>query len=150
VSAQTLIAECEKYGVTVHLDGGALKLRGAPAAVKAAANRLRPHKAAIVVYLGTHPTAVKIKQSDTDLLDRFILDDCANDPEPELINRINNITFRLVTMNGWEFSEAMTAAAVWVVNNPRHHDEEHFIDVMNLWKFVRSPIISSHAKNKTE
>lgn len=69
-----------------------------------------------------------------ELLARFQLHDCEDVPEFALISRINNICYRLVTVNGREFEEAMTAAAVWVVNNPEHPDERHFIDVLALYR----------------
>jgi hypothetical protein len=47
----SLIEECKKSGVSVALSHGALKLVGAPNAVRIAANRLRPFKSAIVKHL---------------------------------------------------------------------------------------------------
>jgi hypothetical protein len=51
MSLQTLIDQCELSGVVMRLEDGAIKLRGAPDAVKSAADRLRPHKAALLEYL---------------------------------------------------------------------------------------------------
>jgi hypothetical protein len=47
----SLINECRRNGVRIDLDGGALKLVGAPNAVRIAVNRLRPFKSAIVKHL---------------------------------------------------------------------------------------------------
>ena len=46
MTPQSLIAECHQAGVSIRLVDGALKLKGAPEAVKAVADRLRPHSAA--------------------------------------------------------------------------------------------------------
>lgn len=51
MTPQGLIEECQRSGVLVQLDGGALKLRGAPDAVQCAANKLLPHKPEIIQYL---------------------------------------------------------------------------------------------------
>ena len=51
MSPQVLIEECQRAGVLVHLEGGALKLRGAPDVVQLAANKLRPHKPELIQYL---------------------------------------------------------------------------------------------------
>lgn len=50
------------------------------------------------------------------------------------LKRANNITWRLITAHGFQFHEAMMAAAQWVVDNPPHHDEAAFVDVMALFK----------------
>lgn len=50
MTPQGLIDECRLSGVLVHLDGGKLKLKGSPDAVRIAANRLRPFKTEIVRY----------------------------------------------------------------------------------------------------
>jgi hypothetical protein len=82
----------------------------------------------------TPVTPVTPQIERNELLAQFRLDLCANDPEPEAIARVNNIAYSLITVNGWKFPEAMTAAAVWVANNPMHADEHLFIDVMALWR----------------
>lgn len=51
MSIQNILADCQKSGVAIQLIGGALKLRGEPGAVQAAASKLRPHKAAVLEYL---------------------------------------------------------------------------------------------------
>ena len=55
MTAKILIDECVQSGVVVLLDAGKLKLRGAPDAVKAAADRLRPYKTELLAYLATQP-----------------------------------------------------------------------------------------------
>lgn len=66
MSPQGLIDECQRAGVLVHLEGGALKLRGSPDAVQLAANKLRPHKPELIQYLlgaasGPEPTAPSLE-----------------------------------------------------------------------------------------
>lgn len=51
MTPQRLIEECQRSGVMIHLDGGTLKLRGAPDAVQLAANKLLPHKPELIHYL---------------------------------------------------------------------------------------------------
>lgn len=121
MTPEALIRECRRSGVMIDLDGDSLKLVGANEAVKAAADLLRPFKSAIVAYL-------------TDLLSQFRFDLVEMDVAPEELRRVNNICYRLVHVGGWQFDEAMTAAATWVINNPPHNDEKAFIDVLNLWK----------------
>ena len=50
MTPQRLISDCRLQGVSVYLDGGKIKLRGDPDAVRVAADRLRPFKAAIMQY----------------------------------------------------------------------------------------------------
>lgn len=50
MTPQSLINECRLSGVLIHLDGGNLKLKGTPEAVRVAADRLRPFKTEIVRY----------------------------------------------------------------------------------------------------
>ena len=47
----SLVNECRKTGVLVALNGGSLKLDGSPAAVRIAADRLRPFKVEVLRYL---------------------------------------------------------------------------------------------------
>lgn len=54
MSPQNLMNECRLAGVLVHLDGGNLKLKGTPEAVRIAADRMRPHKAKLIEYLAAH------------------------------------------------------------------------------------------------
>jgi hypothetical protein len=53
------------------------------------------------------------------------------------LHRVNNIAWRLMTTRGYLFDEAITAAALWVSDNPAHADETTFIDVMALFKEIR-------------
>lgn len=48
---EQLISECRQSGIFIRIDGDAIKLRGDAQAVKAAALRLRPHKAELFEYL---------------------------------------------------------------------------------------------------
>lgn len=125
MTPQSLIEECRKSGVTIRLDGGLLKLKGAPDAVRIAAERLKPHKPAIV----THITET-LAQFRFDLVGQEIE---AGYPVEEL-RRVNNIAWRLITARGFQFQEAITTAAQWVVDHPPHADEAAFIDVMELFK----------------
>jgi hypothetical protein len=125
VNPQSLINECRLAGVLVNLDGGVLKLKGAPDAVRIAADRLRPFKAEIVRYqMGL------MAPFQFDLMDQDI---AAGNTADEL-RRVNNITWRLVTAKGFTFCEAIKAAAEWVGENEQHQDEAAFVDVLALFK----------------
>lgn len=52
----------------------------------------------------------------------------------DLLRRVNNIAWRLITTRGYPFNEAIKAAALWVADNPPHADEAAFVDVMALFK----------------
>jgi hypothetical protein len=68
MNAQRLIAECERAGVSIHLVDGSLKLRGNTAAVNVAVDRLRPHKAELLVYLrACAPKPASIRELRTQL-----------------------------------------------------------------------------------
>lgn len=125
MTPQSLIEECRKSGVTIRLEGEILKLKGSPEAVRIAAERLKPHKPAIV----THITET-LAQFRFDLVEQAIEE---GHPAEEL-RRVNNIAWRLITARGYQFQEAITTAAQWVVDNPPHADEAAFIDVMELFK----------------
>ena len=49
------------------------------------------------------------------------------------LHRVNNITWRLMTVNGVMFDEAIKAAAEWIIGNEQHQDEAEFIDVLALY-----------------
>lgn len=121
MTPEILIDKCRESGVLIDLDGDGLKLSGEPDAVRAAAEHLRPFKQIIVEHL-------------TDMLSQFRFDLVEKDIDPDELRRVNNICYRLVHVCGWQFEEAMTAAATWAINNPPHPDEKDFIDVLNLWK----------------
>lgn len=55
MTPQILINECRLAGILVCLDGNVLKLKGAPDALRVAADRLRPFKKEIVHYLMALP-----------------------------------------------------------------------------------------------
>lgn len=55
MSPQTLIEDCSAAGVSVHLVGDTLKLRGAPDAVNAVAEVVRANKAALLAHLAAAP-----------------------------------------------------------------------------------------------
>ncbi|WP_426192570.1 hypothetical protein [Massilia sp. DWR3-1-1] len=55
MSPQTLIDDCSAAGVSVHLVGATLKLRGSPNAVNAVAEAVRANKAALLAYLSAAP-----------------------------------------------------------------------------------------------
>ncbi len=52
----------------------------------------------------------------------------------DLLRRVNNIAWRLITTRGYPFNEAIKAAALWVADNPPHADEAAFVDVMAMFK----------------
>jgi hypothetical protein len=84
VTPQSLINECRLAGVLVNLDGGVLKLKGAPDAVRIAADRLRPFKAEIVRYqMDLMATPV------TDLARGFMDDDGVTLAEAEALAAIS-------------------------------------------------------------
>lgn len=71
MNMQMLIDDCAVAGVSVHMIGGALKLRGAPDAVQAAAVRLLPHKAALLEHLATlNPVDLVAEFMEVDGLSR--------------------------------------------------------------------------------
>ena len=53
MSPQVLMDNCSAAGVSVHLVGGALKLRGTAEAVRAVTERVRAHKAALLAHLSS-------------------------------------------------------------------------------------------------
>lgn len=79
--------------------------------------------------------AHEVDIADVSALFRFDLvqaDINAGYPADEL-RRVNNLTWRLMTTKGFEFVEALTAAAEWVAFNPPHSDEKTFVDVQLLF-----------------
>ena len=114
----SLLTECRDAGVSVRLEGDVLKLRGTPEAVAAAKVRLKPHKAEIIRHM----------------LGQFCLDDCAADPEPELIDRINNMAWEFMQHDGMEFDEAIRTAAEIVATCAAAVCEASYKDVQALWK----------------
>lgn len=118
MSAAALLKQCRDAGVTVRLEGGLLKLRGAPDAVAVAKVRLKPHKPEIIRHL----------------LDQFRLDDCAGDPEPELIARINRMAFELMQHDGIAFDDAIRVAAEIALKCVVADCEAAYADVQALWR----------------
>ena len=48
------------------------------------------------------------------------------------LRRTINVVWRLITIEGWDFDTAATAAAEWVVAQPVHSDELFFADVLTF------------------
>lgn len=81
MSPQTLIDDCSAAGVSVHLVGGTLKLRGSPDAVNAVAEVVRANKAALLAYLSAAPAV--------DLVTEFMTVDGMTRDEAEAMATIS-------------------------------------------------------------
>lgn len=53
MNLEQLISECRRSGISIRIDGDKIKLRGDSLVLKAAADRLRPHKTELLNYLAT-------------------------------------------------------------------------------------------------
>ena len=118
----SLLTECRDAGVSIRLEGDVLKLRGTPEAVAAAKVRLKPHKAEIIRHM----------------LGQFCIDDCAADPEPELIDRINNMAWEFMQHDGMTFETAIKTAAEIVVHGTVTECEAAYTNVRELWHRIKS------------
>ena len=118
----SLLTECRDAGVSIRLEGDVLKLRGTPEAVAAAKVRLKPHKAEIIRHM----------------LGQFCLDDCADDPEPELIDRINNMAWEFMQHDGMAFDQAIKSAAEIVVQCAVVNCEASYASVRELWQRLKT------------
>lgn len=77
--------------------------------------------------------------SDSDLhkmLSLFCLDDCAIDPEPGLIDRLNRMAFEFMQHDGISFEAAIKTAADIVVKCGAAVCEASYLDVQALWKRI--------------
>lgn len=62
MTPQAVISECFDVGVSVHLNGNSIRLRGAPDAVKTVSDVIRQHNAAVIEYLTTTGTADLVRE----------------------------------------------------------------------------------------
>lgn len=135
MNLQALIAECRKHGVSICLDeAGSIVLKGNSSAVHAAAERLRPHRKDILIYLKS-TSALHMQctseAAQLQLAEKLMVNHSA-DGYTDDERRCNNIAFHLTVIKGWTLDEALVAAASWVVSNPEHTDEVMFVDIRNL------------------
>lgn len=71
MSPQLVMDSCSAAGVSVHLVGGSLKLRGTAEAVQAVTERVRAHKAALLAHLsGDAPIDLVAEFMEVDGLSR--------------------------------------------------------------------------------
>lgn len=134
MSAAIALAEVRAAGVSVRLKGNVLKLRGRPEAVSVAKVRLKPYKAEIIRHL----------------LSQFQLDRCHDDPELELIDRINNMAFEFMQHDAMTFETAIKAAAEIVSQCAIATCEASYEDVRELWKRVCSIEKIDNAKSSAD
>lgn len=81
MTPQNLIDNCKAAGVSVHLAGGAIKLRGTAEAVQAVADKVRANKPALLSYLTFGP--------DIDLVAEFMEVDGLTRAEAEAMAAIS-------------------------------------------------------------
>lgn len=130
MTPQKLLAQCQQSGVTVCLNGEKLKLKGESESVNAAAEILRPHKAAIIRHL-----------SETTLrqLEQFDFEAVESDPEDrEAVTRVNNMAWEFMEADGMAFADAIKLAAEIVVNGHVAQCEAAYTDVLALWRRLKA------------
>jgi hypothetical protein len=62
MTPQAVISECSSAGVSIHLNGNSIRLRGTPDAVKIVSDVIRQHKAALIEHLATAGTADLVRE----------------------------------------------------------------------------------------
>ncbi len=127
MTPENLIDECRKSGVLIDLAGDGLKLRGAPDAVQAAANRLRPHKPLIVEYL-------RLRQFQLDQ----VKEDIADGYPADELTRVNNMAWEFMEADGMPFDQAIKAAAEIVATCAAVECEKAYVNVLQLWERLKS------------
>jgi len=70
------------------------------------------------------------------LLAKFCFCDTANEPEPELLTRINNMAWEFMQVDGMAFDDAITLAAEIVVHGKVAACEAAYADVRALWQRI--------------
>ena len=121
-----MLDECQQSGVTVHLDGSELVLRGDPQAVRVAANRLRPHKPLIIEYLRLQQ--FQLDQVKEDIADAYPADE---------LTRVNNLCWEIMTHDGLPFDQAIKAAAEIVATCAAVECEKAYVNVLQLWERLK-------------
>lgn len=120
MTAQNLLAECDRLGVIVTLRRDKLKLKGSSEAVQAAANRLRPHKQEVIRYL----------------LNQFQFELVEQDENPAELHRVNNMAWEFMQADGMAFADAINKAAMIVATCDAAACESAYIDVQELWQRI--------------
>ena len=137
MNAKTLIRDCRNLGVSIYLDAGAIKLRGAPDLVKSVQTKLRPHKSELQEYLSKSPAENNVMQFNLAL---FRFDLMAAEIEagypPELLTRLNNMAWELMQADGMSFNDAIRIAAEIVVSCKVAACEATYEDVQALFERV--------------
>jgi hypothetical protein len=131
MTPQAMIQECSLSGVTVFMGDGKLKLKGEPEAVRVAADRLKPHKTAILKYLAD-PQALSQFRFDLVL---YEID--AGHPAGDL-HRVNNMAWEFMQADGMTFDGAIKAAAEIVASTQAAACEAAYTDVMALFARVKN------------
>lgn len=84
MNLQTLINDCQKFGVSLQFNEGMLKLNGEPEKVKTAAIRLRPYKAELVKRfrddVAIRAWLAHIEETDPQII-ADVIQQCHDDPE---------------------------------------------------------------------
>ncbi len=84
MNLQTLINDCQKFGVSVQFNEGMLKLNGEPEKVKTAAIRLRPYKAELLKRfrddLAIRGWLAHINETDPEVI-ASVIEQCHTDQE---------------------------------------------------------------------
>lgn len=118
--AQNLLAECSRSGVIVTLSGNKLRLKGPPEAIKAAADRIRPHREDVIRHL----------------LDQFQFELVEQDANPEELHRVNNMAWEFMQADGMTFSDAINKAAAIVATCDVAACEAAYTNVQELWRRI--------------
>lgn len=118
MNPQTLIDHCLKSGVTIHINAGAIKLRGSPEAVKSLSNKLRPHKAALLFHLSNEETQCDIT--------------------PELNHELNTLFAKYKAL--FTLSEVLLVQIFREIATTKHESTEYRIHSHSLpMKFISNP-----------
>lgn len=139
MSATQLLDYCSAAGVKVYLSKASVKVRGNSEAVRRMMPLLRSRKAEVHAYL-CQATSLPDGTDQERLflqLEPFMLDTVTDDPDRDEVNRVNNMTWEFMQVDGMEFSDAIRLAAEIVVSCEVAVCEAAYTDVMALWERLR-------------
>ena len=113
-----LILECESQGIHLAFQGDSLKATGKPEALKRLVPMLKSHKQEIQAELSRKHEGAARAFLDRLRLFRFDLvqQDIEAGANPEELERINNMAWEFMQVDGLEFSESIKIAAEIVVS----------------------------------
>jgi hypothetical protein len=83
-----------------------------------------------------------------ECLAQFQIDDCLNDPELQLIDRINDMAWAFMEADGMGFDAAIALAAEITVHGTVAHCESSYVSVRELWQRMtanKSPLKEKNA-----